>query len=172
MSVDDITKWLDEAELQRVSTGEGIGDLSQCYPFQFDGPKRAAKALRTAVEALDDYENVEDGQYLSTSSTKIVAQEALASIRKELGIKEATDGRLGEIEKRLNEHEAGPWVQGEEERHKSKVCWSGDYRWLVARLKEAKAFYGQLIERPADTEWIHDRACEHLSKLEASDGEK
>ncbi len=44
--------------------------------------------------------------------------------------------------------------------------------WTFTRLKEAKAFYGQLIERPADTEWIHDRACEHLSKLEASDGEK
>ncbi len=41
-------------------------------------------ALQKAVEALDDYENVEDGQYLSTSSTNIVAQEALASIRKTL----------------------------------------------------------------------------------------
>ncbi len=95
MSVDDtavavwsITKWLEEIELQRVSTGEGVGDLSQCYPFQFDGPKRAVKALRTAVEALGGFAVFPEGEAPFDS-----AREALASIRETLGIKDTHDGQ-------------------------------------------------------------------------------
>ncbi len=80
MSVDDtavavrsITKWIDESEQNKPWQSEGYVDR-----------ELALKALRTAVEALE-YEA--EGETEGNPYCK----DALASIRKELGITEETD---------------------------------------------------------------------------------